>query len=60
VRSYKIRLYNQKDQVTLEELINANCLGAAMKAAEALKNDVNAKHGYSADFVLKAVTIEEQ
>ena len=58
--TYLIRLYNQKDQLTLEESVQAECLGGAMKEAEALKNDVNAKEGYSAGFVLKAVTIKEQ
>jgi len=60
VRTYKVRLYNQDMQITLEETIEAPSMGEAMEKAKALKNDVNAVEHYRAEFVLKAITIHEQ
>jgi len=60
VKTYLVRLYNEYDQVTMEEEIDAECIGEAIKKAEGIKNDANAMKGYSKNFVLKAITIKEQ
>jgi hypothetical protein len=59
VRKYKIRIFSNKEGLTLEDVIEAPTLSEAMATAQAMDNDINAKHMYAADFRVKAITIEE-
>lgn len=57
MRKYRVRFFDGTR--TVEEIIEATCLGQAMKTAQAINNDLNANHHYREDYILKAVTVKE-